>query len=102
MRATLLLASTLSLFLSCVGVGLAQSAVADPAAVGQKKSSASSAIGAVEKRTERIRIEDAGSRIDEVRVGGETQSITVQPKSGMPAYQIQPASGERSWKILDF
>lgn len=56
----------------------------------------------IEKRTERIRIEDAGSRIDELRVGGETKTITVQPKGGMPAYDVKPDSGERSWKILGF
>lgn len=57
---------------------------------------------AIEKRTERIRIEDAGSRIDELRIGGETKTITVQPKGGMPAYDVQPQSGERSWKIVGF
>ena len=54
------------------------------------------------QRFHRIHIEDAGSRIDELRVGGETKTIDVQPKGGMPAYQIQPTSGERSWKILGF
>jgi len=57
---------------------------------------------AVEKRTERIHIEDAGSSIDELRVGGETRSITVQPKGDMPSYQVQPGSGQRSWKIAIF
>ena len=33
---------------------------------------------------ERIRTEDGGSRIDELRVGGQTQSIVVQPKCGRP------------------
>jgi hypothetical protein len=56
----------------------------------------------IEKRTERILVEDAGSRIDELRVGGETRSITVQPKGGAPAYQIQPVSGARSWNVLAF
>lgn len=73
----------------------------------------------VEKKIERIRVEDSGSRIDELRVGGETQSITVSPKGGMPAYEVLPASanrapsagernsgsgsgGTRVWKILGF
>ena len=56
----------------------------------------------IEKRTERIQIEDAGARIDELRVGGETKTITVQPKGRLPAYQVEPTSGERSWKILGF
>ncbi len=61
---------------------------------------------------ERIRNEDAGARIDELRVGGETQSITVQPKNDMPAYEIKPADargaagnasmGNRVWNFLKF
>ncbi len=76
--------------------------------------------GRQNQKIERIRHEDAGSRIDEVRVGGQTQSITVQPKmEGMPAYEIQPGSmirgrprdaregmdntgGQRSWNVLRF
>jgi hypothetical protein len=53
-------------------------------------------------RVEHIRDEDTGARIDEVRVGGQTQSITVQPKDGMPAYQVAPKTGERTWKVLGF
>jgi len=55
-----------------------------------------------EPRIERIHLEDAGSVIDELRVGGETKSIDVKPKGGMPAYQVAPGSGERSWKVLGF
>lgn len=44
---------------------------------------------------ERIRTEDAGSRIDELRVGGETQSITVQPKTGGAAYEVNKGEGAR-------
>ena len=81
-------------------MGLAQSlAPPTPQPPAQPSSSAAAAI---EKRTERIRREDENARIDELRVGGETQSIKVQPKNRMPAYQIAPASGERSWKILSF
>lgn len=50
----------------------------------------------VERRIERIRVEDTGARIDELRVGGETQSITVSPKGGMPAYEVAPASANQS------
>ncbi len=56
----------------------------------------------VEQRTERIHIEDSSTVIDEVRVGGETKSIDVKPTGGMPAYQVEPTSGERSWKVLGF
>jgi hypothetical protein len=76
--------------------------------------------GRQNQKIERIRHEDGGSRIDEVRVGGQTQSITVQPKvEGVPAYEIQPGSmirgrprdaregldnsgGQRSWNVLRF
>ncbi len=75
--------------------------------------------GPQNQKIERIRHEDAGSRIDEVRYGGQTESITVQPKSGMPAYQVDtgarsramPADrreelgatgGQRSWNLLKF
>ena len=59
---------------------------------------------------ERITIDDGGARISELRFGGETRSITVQPKGGMPGYDvrpisgadIQPTSGTRTWKILGF
>ena len=67
-------------------------------------------------RIERITHEDGLTRIDELRVGGQTQSIDVQPKNGAPAYQIQPeaggttdTSGKRtgnagrsSWRVLNF
>ena len=48
------------------------------------------------QRTERIQLEDAGSRVDELRVGGQTQSITVQPKAGnLPGYEVQSPDGTR-------
>ncbi|MCU0762788.1 MAG: hypothetical protein MUF76_07385 [Hydrogenophaga sp.] len=70
-------------------------------------------------RIERITHEDSLSRINELRVGGQTQSIEVQPKNGAPAYQIttEPGvapsvrdvagqrtgtSGRSSWRILSF
>jgi hypothetical protein len=48
------------------------------------------------QKIERIRIEDAGSRVDELRVGGQTQSITVQPAGDMPAYEMQPSDLART------
>ena len=49
------------------------------------------------QRTERIRVEDGGSRVDELRVGGQTQSITVQPKVGnLPEYELLPSDGVRN------
>jgi hypothetical protein len=58
--------------------------------------------------------EDDQIRIDELRVGGTTRKITVQPKiKGMPAYEIaaptpgrapgaDPQAGKRVWLSLDF
>ena len=49
------------------------------------------------QRTQRIRVEDEGSRVDELRVGGQTQTISVQPKTGnMPGYEVQSPDGARS------
>jgi hypothetical protein len=54
------------------------------------------------QKIQRIRHEDSGSVIDEVRYGGRTQSITVQPKAGVPSYEVQPVTGQRSWNVLNF
>ncbi len=48
-----------------------------------------------EPTVQRIRTEDAGSRIDELRVGGETRQIMVQPKIDVPAYEVKPPDGAR-------
>lgn len=75
----------------------------------------------INPRVERITHEDAGSRVDELRVGGVTRQIEVQTKSGLPAYQIQPtntdqgaaapagertgaqgSAGRASWRLLNF
>lgn len=51
--------------------------------------------GRPDQAIQRIRTEDAGTRIDELRVGGETQQILVQPKTGGAAYEVKPAEGAR-------
>ena len=71
-----------------------------------------------DSRIEHITNEDALTRIDELRVGGQTQSIDVQPKNGAPAYEIKPQpnapmpgetggkptgnAGRSSWRVLNF
>ncbi|MFZ9298665.1 MAG: hypothetical protein ACO24Y_10030 [Hylemonella sp.] len=70
-------------------------------AQAQAPTSATDQGGRLEQRTEQIRHEDAGSRIDELRVGGETRSITVQPKGGAPAYDITPDSTNRNPATAD-
>ena len=96
----------------CCGAAMAQTPV-------PPQTPASGPKLAPEQRIERIHHEDAGSSIDELRYGGETQSITVQPKANVPPYEIQPSDGthgepaaaggaspapggQRVWKILKY
>jgi hypothetical protein len=75
--------------------------------------------GRKNQRIERIHVEDGGARIDELRYGGQTQSIVVQPKADVPEYEIQPtdlarsrpadhrdglsnATGQRVWNLFRF
>jgi hypothetical protein len=65
-----------------------------------------------EPAVQRSVIEDEGSRISELRVRGQTQRITVQPKvGGAKAYEIVTgdghgiaggATGQRVWQVLQF
>jgi hypothetical protein len=96
MRFVYFIPPLLALVLCCQGVTWAQT---------------SSPVTKSEQSIERIRHEDKGSRIDELRVGGETKSITVSPKGNMPAYEIKVDSANRStsgssgssgWKVLGF
>jgi hypothetical protein len=98
MRHTLLVTLLVGSLGLCQAQAQTMTSAVSPAPVGESRLPGAG----IEKRTERILIEDAGSRIDELRVGGETRSITVQPKGGAPRYQIQPSSGERSWNVLVF
>jgi len=101
----------LPLVLSCLAAGLAQAQPAT-APAGQAEAPART-----EQRVEQIQHKDAGSTIDELRVGGETKSITVKPKGDAPAYQVSPDSvnrnpasadrergnnGSGGWKIKNF
>lgn len=72
------------------------------------------------QRVERIVHEDAGNRIEELRYAGQVQSITVQPKGEVPAYEVTPATptrgrvadersgnggaggGQRFWNVFNF
>ena len=74
--------------------------VAAPAPQGREDNSA--ATGKHNQRIEHIHVEDAGSRVDETRVGGQTKSITVQPKVGtMPEYEVQSNDGARAARNRD-
>ena len=53
----------------------------------------------IDQRIQHIEVQDADVRINELRVGGETQTITVKPSNGMPAYEVVPANGARNRTI---
>ncbi len=68
------------------------------------------------QKIEHITVEDKGARVEELRYGGVTQNITVQPKNNMPSYEVMPADpsrqgsaatgggdkGPRVWNVLKF
>jgi hypothetical protein len=74
--------------------------------------------GRKNQKVERLHSEDSAVSIDEVRYAGQTESITVQPKDGLPAYEIRPpsparqrvddgrraggGSGDRVWNLFSF
>ena len=76
------------------------------------------AAGRQNQTIERIHVEDGGATIDELRVGGQTQDITVKPKNNAPAYQVLPndpgtarpgsnetnstGNGARVWNVMKF
>ena len=114
MRAAPFPACLLALLLCCPGLALAQTlspTLATPPAPN------SAPAGRAEPAIEKIHHEDKGSRIDELRVGGDTKNITVQPKGNLPSYEVNPGSNDRNpaatdrrgnttgpngWKILGF
>jgi starvation-inducible outer membrane lipoprotein len=69
---------------------------------------------ATEPATQRLSAQDDQVRIDEWRVRGQTQRLTVQPKQVGRAYDIVPApggqdptqgkstTGQRVWPVLSF
>jgi hypothetical protein len=108
-----------TLLLCCLapGLALAQATAKAKAPPASQSKPADPAAGKTEQKIEKIRHEDAGSRIDELRVGGETKRITVKPKGDMPAYEVGPQGGNRNpasneregggsgsggWKIFGF
>ncbi len=80
--------------LLAVGSLVAGLAAAQPAP--QARDAAPPAARGTEQTIERIRHEDKGARIDELRVGGETKAITVSPKGQAPAYEVAPESNNRN------
>jgi hypothetical protein len=99
----------LALLAAFCGSALAQAAprLDEPAPADPRKN----------QKVERLHTEDSAVAIDEVRYAGQTESITVRPKDGLPEYEIQPSSparqrlddsrrgnagGERVWNLFHF
>ncbi len=94
------------LLLALAGTAWAQAPAAETPAQG------------VEQRTERIVHMDSGSRVEELRVGGETRRIDVETRSALPGYLVNPltsnqapdsglgqrgnSSGRSAWRLLNF
>jgi hypothetical protein len=72
-----------------------------------------------EPAVQRTVIEDRAARVDELRVRGQLQKVTVSPKGGAPEYEVLTqtdgtrvfvsetgqspgSSGKRVWKVLRF
>ena len=113
-------APTALLTMLFAGPCLAQSS-AVPAALApaQAGADAASARDRSEPDVKRTRTEDQGSRIDELRVRGQTQRVVVTPKApGSKPYEIimgnagqavpdgtggaNSAAGKRVWSVLNF
>jgi hypothetical protein len=119
MFARRILLPLLTLGLACAQAQTGPSAAPAPAPEVANKVPADQPVErGTDQRVEQIQHEDKGSRIDELRVGGETRSITVNPKIGKgtaPAYEITPESNNRNpatsdgngegrarWKIFSY
>lgn len=96
--------------LSLMGLALA---LACFSAQAQAQGSEAAPATGIEQKTERIIHHDRGSRIEELRVGGQTRSIQVDTNSQVPGYQVQPidpaqsaqdkgAAGKSSWRVIRF
>lgn len=105
-------------------LGLAAVLVAAFAATGESQAQTPGAgpsaeqVDTNEPRVQRIVIEDDGARIEELRVRGQTQRITVQPRGNMRRYEIltndnarsvsdgvdsqRGSAGRRVWNVLNF
>jgi hypothetical protein len=86
-----------ALALACVApLAAVHAQSAPPPAAEQDAKQQERAEGRRNQKIERIHVEDAGASVDEVRYGGQTQSITVQPKANVPSYEVmRPGYGGR-------
>lgn len=88
--------------LLCAPLARAQAPAASAPAEASTASAAPTAPAAPaalkgDQRIQHIHVEDSGSKVDEVRYGGHTQSVTVQPKgSQLPEYEVLSNDGSRA------
>jgi hypothetical protein len=90
---------------------LATSAASSLAQTPAQPAASTPAREAAEPKIERIVVQDDAVRIEELRVRGVTQSVTVSPKNA-PAYQVAPTTparppedksqGRRTWRLFSF
>jgi hypothetical protein len=90
---------------------LATSAASSLAQTPAQPAASAPAREAAEPKVERIVVQDDAVRIEELRVRGVTQSVTVSPKNA-PAYQVAPTTparppedksqGRRTWRLFSF
>lgn len=102
-----------ALFALSVGSAIAQS----PQAPQSVQASPEASRGG-EPKVARTVIEDGRARIEELRVRGQLQKVTVDPKGGAPSYEIitgdgsrdlgegantsRGATGKRVWNVFKF
>lgn len=81
------------LFASAAAIAAVQAQTPQPAqppATADNPTDAVKENGRRNQKIEHIHTEDSGATVDEVRVGGQTMSITVKPKNNAPAYNVMP------------
>jgi len=81
------------LFASAAAIAAVQAQTPQPAqppATADNPTDADKENGRRNQKIEHIHTEDSGATVDEVRVGGQTMSITVKPKNNAPAYNVMP------------
>ena len=82
--------------LLCAPLARAQAPAAPAQATAAATPSAPAALKG-DQRIQHIHVEDSGNKVDEVRYGGHTQSVTVQPKgSQLPEYEVLSNDGSRA------
>ncbi|MEP6739475.1 MAG: DUF2782 domain-containing protein [Caldimonas sp.] len=121
------LAALLAAGLACLGCGAAHAVDTPPASAASAPTTtrvaptdvaADAVVEAGEPAVKRTVIDDRSAHIEELRVRGQLQKITVDPKGGAPSYEIilgtgardisdavsstRGAAGKRVWNVFRF